>query len=130
MKNMRQAVSPETNASSIEQPLLQQLYTAFNARDIDSVLSALHPDVDWPNGWEGGRVHGHDAVREYWTRQWAVLDPNVTPIAFTTDADGRTVVEVHAVIRDRDAQLLADHKVQHIYTFEAGLIRHMEIREV
>jgi len=26
--------------------------------------------VDWPNGMEGGRVHGHAEVRAYWTRQW------------------------------------------------------------
>jgi hypothetical protein len=54
--------------------LLTRAYTAVNARDIDAVLSLMHPDVDWPNGWEGGRVVGHAGVREYWTRQWAVIE--------------------------------------------------------
>ena len=43
--------------------LLERMYAAFNARDVDSVLAAMHADVDWPNGLEGGRVVGHDAVR-------------------------------------------------------------------
>ena len=34
--------------------LLEQLYIDFNDRNIDAVLAAMHPDVDWPNDWEGG----------------------------------------------------------------------------
>src|SRR5258705_6728346 len=41
--------------------MLRELYASFNARDIDAVLARLAPDVDWPNGMEGGRVHGRDA---------------------------------------------------------------------
>ena len=52
--------------------LLAATYKAFNAREIDTVLAMLHPEVDWPNGMEGGRVHGRENVREYWTRQWAM----------------------------------------------------------
>jgi ketosteroid isomerase-like protein len=52
-----------------ERDVLTRAYAAFNARNIDAVLAAMHPDVDWPNGWEGGRVRGHDQVRDYWTRQ-------------------------------------------------------------
>jgi hypothetical protein len=42
------------------QELLIRTYRAFNARDVDAVLAAMHEDVDWPNGWEGGHVHGHE----------------------------------------------------------------------
>ena len=45
------------------QVLLRRVYTAFNARDIDAVLSMMHPDVEWPNGMEGGYVYEHDEVR-------------------------------------------------------------------
>jgi nuclear transport factor 2 (NTF2) superfamily protein len=51
--------------------LLERLYDRFNARDIDSVLTALADDVAWANGMDGGHVHGREAVRAYWTRQWA-----------------------------------------------------------
>ena len=47
------------------EPFLRDLYAAFNARDVDAVLAHVHPDVDWPNAFEGGRVHGREAVREY-----------------------------------------------------------------
>jgi len=36
--------------------LLRDVYAAFNARDVNAVLAALHPDLDWPNAFEGGRV--------------------------------------------------------------------------
>ena len=39
--------------------LLERTYAAFNARDVDAVLAMMHAEVDWPNGMEGGRVHGH-----------------------------------------------------------------------
>ena len=40
--------------------LLGRVYDAFNKREVDTVLAAMHPAVDWPNGWEGGRVAGRD----------------------------------------------------------------------
>ena len=60
--------------------LLQGAYRAFNARDIDSALAAMHPDVDWHNAMEDRRAHGHDEVRAYWTRQWELIDPHVEPL--------------------------------------------------
>lgn len=112
----------------IPEVLLERTYAAFNARDIDGALAAMHPDVDWPNGMEGGRVHGHRAVREYWTRQWRLIDPRVEPQGFTTEADGRVAVDVRQVVRDRTGALLKDEMVQHVYRLEDGLVRAMEIR--
>jgi len=108
--------------------LLERIYAAFNARDVDAVLVAMHADVDWPNGMEGGRVNGHRAVREYWTRQWGLIDPRVEPRGFTTEADGRITVDVRQVVRDRAGALLKEEMVQHVYRIEDGLIRSMEIR--
>jgi len=51
------------------QALLTGAYREFNARQIDAVLARMDPNVDWPNGMEGGRVHGHQEVRAYWIRQ-------------------------------------------------------------
>ena len=50
--------------------LIREAYSAFNARDIDTALSTMHPEVQWPKAFEGGYINGHSAVREYWTRQW------------------------------------------------------------
>lgn len=105
--------------------LIARAYAAFNARDIDGALSAMHPDVEWANGMEGGFVHGHAAVRDYWTRQWRMIDPHVTPVAIEHAGEGRTVVHVHQVVRDLEGRVLADQLVDHVYTIEGGLVRRM-----
>ncbi len=112
-----------------KEDLITAVYRSFNARDIDAVLARMHPDVDWPNGMEGGRVHGHDAVRAYWQRQWTVVDPRVDPMHIEDDESGRTVVEVHQVIRDMGGKILMDRMVQHVYSIHDGLITRMDIRE-
>jgi hypothetical protein len=108
--------------------LLNAAYTSFNARDLGGVLRLMHTDVDWPNGMEGGRVHGHAGVRDYWTRQWGMMDPHVEPVGFATDDAGDTVVSVHQVVRDLEGKVLMDQMVTHVYSLEDGLIRRMEIR--
>jgi hypothetical protein len=114
---------------SAERDLLIAVYEAFNRREVDSILAVMHPQVDWPNGMEGGRVYGHEAVRAYWARQWGLLDPHVEPVRFEADGAGRIVVDVHQVVRDLTGTVLLDRMVQHVYLIRDGLIRHMEIRE-
>lgn len=113
----------------MEQELLTKAYAAFNARDIEAVLALMHPDVVWPNGMEGGYMQGHDAVRDYWTRQWKLIDSRVEPQNFTTDHTGRIVVNVHQTVYDLAGHLLSDEMVQHIYWIEDQLIRSMEIKK-
>jgi hypothetical protein len=109
--------------------LLRKAYEAFNARDLEAALATMKPDVEWPNGMEGGTVHGRAGVREYWTRQWKILDPQVEPKKFATDSTGRVVVEVHQVVRDLTGKELLNRMVEHVYSIEGGLIQNMEIRE-
>jgi hypothetical protein len=107
--------------------LLRDLYTAFNARDVDSVVSALDLDVDWPNAFEGGRVVGRDDVRAYWRRQFGQIDPRVEPRRFADAGDGRVAVAVHQVVRGLDGTVLADREVTHVYSFRDGLIARMDV---
>lgn len=106
-----------------------ELYRAFNARDIDAVLAHLHPAVDWPNGMEGGRVYGHAGVRDYWRRQWALIDPHVEPRDVARDDAGRVTITVHQVVRDRTGAVRSDRMVRHVYTIAEGLVRRMDIVE-
>lgn len=112
-----------------DRDLLINTYNKFNARDIDAVLAQMHPDVDWPNGWEGGRVYGREGIRDYWTRQWKALDPHVEPVGFDTDETGRSVVKVHQVVRDLSGNVISEGMVEHVYLIEDGLIKSMDIRE-
>jgi hypothetical protein len=108
--------------------LLARLYDRFNARDMDAVLAALHPSVLWANGIEGGHVNGREGVRDYWSRQWAVIDPHVEPIGFSTGPDGETVVEVNQIVRDLEGKVLSDKTVGHVFRIEDGLVRRFDIR--
>ncbi len=110
-----------------EQELLAAAYAAFNRRDIDAVLALMQPDVDWPNGMTGGREHGHDAVRAYWTYQWTQVNPIVEPVGMQSSGMGKTVVDVRQVVRDLSGNILVDQMVQHEYFIQNGLIARMDI---
>jgi hypothetical protein len=112
---------------SEEKRLLRRAYAAFNARDLDAALALMHPEVDWPNGMEGGRELGHAAVREYWTKQFGMIDSHVEPVGFERDEDGRIAVDVHQVVRDLAGDVVSDGRVRHVYTFEDGLVVRMDI---
>lgn len=108
--------------------LLKHLYDRFNARDVEAVLATMHSDVMWANGMEGGHVRGHDGVRNYWTRQWTMIDPHVEPVGFSTSTDGTVNVEVHQTVRDLKGNLLSDKMVGHIFQIDDGLIKRFDIR--
>ncbi len=108
--------------------LLKRVYERFNARDMESLLATMHDDVIWANGMEGGHVHGRDEVRSYWTRQWAMIDPHVEPVEFSSGTQGEIVAEVHSVVRDLNGNLLADRMVIHVFRIENGLIKRFDIR--
>jgi len=108
--------------------LLKRIYDRFNARDMDAVLAALHKDVIWANGMEGGHVQGREGVRSDWTRQWGMVDPHVEPVAFAEGPKTEVIVEVHQVVRDLKGNLLADKMVGHIFRLENGLVRRFDIR--
>ena len=112
-----------------DKELLTHLYDRFNARDMEAVLTKLHPDVTWANGMEGGHVLGRGRVRDYWTRQWATVDPHVEPTGFSAGANGTTVVEVHQTVRDLEGNVILDKSVGHIFRIEDGLIVRFDIRE-
>jgi ketosteroid isomerase-like protein len=101
---------------------LRDLYVAFNARDLDALLGAMTEDVDWPNAWEGGRLHGREAVREYWTRQWAAIDSRVDAVGFEEREDGRVAVLVDQTVDGNPAG-----RVTHVYAFRDGLIERMDV---
>jgi ketosteroid isomerase-like protein len=116
--------------------LLKRLYDRFNARDIDGVLAALADDVAWANGMDGGHVHGRQAVREYWTRQWAIVSPHVEPMSFHRTADGAIVAEVLQTVRDLEGKPLQgqthglkDKTVGHIFRLVEGKVYRFDIQD-
>lgn len=118
----------EVQAVSAEIELLHRVYAAFNRREFETVFGAMHANVDWPNGMEGGRIRGKATVRDYWKRQFELLDSIVQPKSCTREADGRIAVDVHPVVHDKSGKLVVDQMVQHVYEIRDGLIQSMEIR--
>jgi ketosteroid isomerase-like protein len=113
-----------------DEEILRAAYAAFNARDVESALELMHPDVDWPNAWEGSRVTGRQAVGEYWSRQFEQISSKVEPERFNRDADGAITVTVHQVVHDaKTGKLQADTHVLHRYELEAGLVVRMDVLE-
>src|SRR5580693_4870137 len=108
IRNRETSWMTETTNLIEERRLLASAYREFNARNMEAVLASLHPGVEWANGMEGGHVHGRDGVRDYWTRQWAILDPHVDPVSIEADEAGRLIVEVHQVVKDLNGLVLLD----------------------
>ena len=104
-----------------------QMYSAFNARDADSVLVFMDARVEWPKAFEGGFVQGKDEVRSYWHRQWTEISPTVTPRSTTALPDGRVDVAVDQVVRDLEGELLDQRVVHHVYTLNGEIITRMNV---
>jgi ketosteroid isomerase-like protein len=107
---------------------LRRLYARFNAREMEALLASMAPDVMWANGMEGGHERGREAVRAYWTRQWAMVDPHVEPVGFSEGEDGAVVVEVHQVVKDLAGVVLMDVMLGHVFWMEGGLVGRFDIR--
>jgi len=113
---------------------LERLYDRFNDRDIDAVLVELTDNVAWANGMDGGHVHGREAVRAYWTRQWSMVSPTVEPVRIRRSADGAVVAEVVQTVRDLEGNPLGDQThglkdktVEHLFRFEGGKVARFDI---
>jgi hypothetical protein len=116
--------------------LVERMYERFNARDMDGVLVTLTDDVAWANGMDGGHVHGREAVRAYWTRQWAVVSPHVEPVGFHRNADGAIIAEVRQSVRDLEGKPLQgqthglkDKTVGHVFRFREGRVARFDIED-
>jgi SnoaL-like domain len=112
-----------------DRQFLQNLYEAFNNREIETIISLMHPNVKWANGTEGGFVYGRDRVRDYWEKQFEMIQPKLQTLNFETDEANRSVVTVHQIVKDLEGNLLLEKTVQQIFTFKNGLICIFEIAD-
>jgi len=111
------------------QQTIKKAYKAFNNRNIEEALSTMQPDVQWSKAWEGGYISGHEEIHAYWTRQWAEINPRVEPVGFIDRPNGSLEVEVLQHVKDLSGAVLFDGTVKHVYTFQDGLIKTMDIEK-
>jgi ketosteroid isomerase-like protein len=110
--------------------LLRRMYEVFSTEERDAfVPHCLAPDVDWPDMLDGVRLHGRDAVRAYWARQFAAGHPLVRLKGLRLDRDGQAVVAtVQVGMRDPDGEHWAG-TVEHVYRFGGdGLVTRMDVQ--
>lgn len=79
---------------TLEQQFMHNLYEAFNKREIETIISLMHSNVKWANGMEGGFVYGQNQVREYWRKQFEIIQPQLEILNFDTDANNRNLESV------------------------------------
>ena len=128
IKNKHEQLNKEmTHMINQSTDIIKKAYTAFNERNIDNALSTMQEDVQWSKAWEGGYIIGHNEIKEYWTRQWNEINPKVQPVGFTERENGSLEVKVHQHVKDLQGNLVFDGMVKHIYTFQDGLIKTMDI---
>ena len=109
--------------------LIARAYAAFNERDIDGTLALMSERVSWPKASEGGRVVGKQAIREYWTRQWAEFDPRVDILDVVDDEAGKTEVKVRQFVKNLQGDVLSDTELWHVYAIANGLIERMDVKD-
>lgn len=110
--------------------IIKKAYAAFNNRNIDNALSTMQANVQWSKAWEGVYISGHDEIKQYWTRQWTEINPKVEPVGFVERENGSLEVKVHQNVKDLGGNLIFDGLVKHVYTFQDGLIKTMDIELV
>lgn len=119
-------LTASTIMSAVTAARFQKLYSNFNRRNIDAVISEMTDNVVWANGMEGGFVHGHEGVRAYWTRQFAVVSPNVTPIEIHEE-NGVIRIRVRQTVHDLAGKMLVDQEVAHRFTLKGDKISKFDI---
>lgn len=113
-----------------DEDILRTAYEAFDARNVVAALALMHPEVDWPNAWEGGRVTGRDAVAAYWRRQFEQISSTVTPERLDPSPDGAIDVTVRQVVCDaKTGEIQSDTHVVHRWRLQDGLVVRMDVLE-
>jgi len=74
---------------SDEVEVLKHVYDRFNARDMEIVLAAMQEDVIWAKWHRRRPCPGTRRSAQLLTRQWAMIDPHVEPVAFATVPKGK-----------------------------------------
>ena len=72
------------------------LIDAFNKRDVDKLVTFLHPDIVVT--WQSGEVtHGIDELKRYYSRMMSGENSVVESVTADPQVDGRTIVDNMAI---------------------------------
>jgi ketosteroid isomerase-like protein len=111
--------------------IAQRLFDAFNARDLDTALSLLHPDVVFEpvSGAvlnDGEPYRGYEGMRRYFAdvqAHWHEL--TVNPVHLREA--GNAVVALGHASGASAAGALREAPTTWVFKFDAGLVAHIQI---
>ena len=103
--------------------LIRLAVERFNTRDIDALVTLLHPMAEWPDLMDDKLIWGREAVRDYWERQLSVVSPHLTPHDFTPVGDDLVVASTQRVLdRETGVDLMPVTEIVQRFSFRDGLI--------
>ena len=102
------------------------LMDALNRQDFEAGLALLHPDVDWPDLMNGGRLRGPAAVRAYWGQVYAVVRSQTEVLDVHPDGGDRVAARMLHTIHDRKGKLWSEDVMTHVFTFSGELMLRMD----
>ena len=100
-------------------------YHAYNARDVDGLLGMVTPDVNWPN--EDARLHGPEALRKYWRKQWTETSTHDQPTCITEEPDGRYKVSLNQVVRNLEGAEISRGTFEYVFELRGDRIARLDI---
>jgi uncharacterized protein len=113
-------------ASQQDLDTVRRGYDAFNRRDVDALLDAFHPDVEWhPLLAElgGGTYCGHDGVRTMLEEIDESWDDFRTEAERVVDAGDHILVFAHTRGRGKASGVEADLRVVTVVEMQHGRAR-------
>ena len=105
--------------------ILLLAFHAYNAHDVDGLLAMVTPDVNWPS--RDKRLHGPEALKDYWLDQWRETSTHDQPIRIDDQPDGRLKVFLNQVVRTVDGKELSRGAFEYLFELRGGLIARLDI---
>lgn len=99
------------------QAILEDLYGAYNRREVAAMVAALDPAVEWFDMLNGAPLKGREAVGAYWAQQFELMHTEVSPLTIDELPDGRMVVTAAQTMKKTDGTLWGNEKVTHVISF-------------
>ncbi|WP_432035824.1 nuclear transport factor 2 family protein [Streptomyces cucumeris] len=117
--------------ASVNIEAIRRSYAGFRDRDVEGILSAMHPDVEWvhPAGMAahglGGTKHGHSGIKEFLAHVPTVLGGmRLEPREFIEQGDRVVVFGTREVTSLRGTTASLDFV--HSWTMRDGRATRME----
>ena len=115
---------------TVSTTIVRAAYDAYNARDDEALLAFVTDDVSWPDGTTDDktkRLHGREALKAYWLKQWAVSRTRDTPTEVTELPGGRVKVRLDQVVHTLDGDELSRGTFEYFFELRDKLISRLDI---